>query len=71
MGLVLSSSKILHLSGSTGLIIAYAIMGLVVIAVMSCIAEMISLLPEPGGLALFPKNFVDNSLGFAVGVSYW
>ncbi|KAI9807433.1 MAG: hypothetical protein M1833_000178 [Piccolia ochrophora] len=71
MGLVLSSSRILHLSGSTGLIIAYAMMGIIVAAVMSCIAEMVSLIPEPGALALFPARFFDSSLGLAVGISYW
>ncbi|KAI9805075.1 MAG: hypothetical protein M1825_000909 [Sarcosagium campestre] len=63
--------RILHLSGSTGLIISYAMMGIVVAAVMSCIAEMVSLIPEPGALALFPSRFIDPSLGLAVGVSYW
>jgi amino acid transporter len=71
MGLVLSSSEILRLSGSTGLVLSYALMGIVVAAVMSCIAEMVSLIPEPGALALFPKRFIDPSLGLAVGVSYW
>lgn len=42
MGLFLSSSKILWVGGSTGLIISYAMMGFVVAAVMSCISEMVS-----------------------------
>lgn len=71
MGLVLSSSKVLRLGGSTGLILAYALMGFVVAAVMSCIAEMVALIPEPGALALFPSRFVDKSLGVTVGITYW
>ncbi|KAI9684416.1 MAG: hypothetical protein M1829_002226 [Trizodia sp. TS-e1964] len=71
MGLVLSSSRILHTSGSTGLIVSYSLVGAVVAAVMSCIAEMVSLIPEPGALALFPARFIDRSLGFTVGISYW
>ena len=71
MGLVLSSSDILRLSGSTGAIVAYAMMGIVVAAVMSCIAEMVSLIPEAGAITLFPSRFGDASLGFAVGVGYW
>ena len=71
LGLVLSSSKVLRLGGSTGIILAYTAMGFVVAAVMSCIAEMVSLIPEPGALSLMPKRFVDSSLGFAVGVTYW
>lgn len=71
MGLFLLSGKILRLGGSTGLILSYALMGFVVAAVMSCIAEMVSLIPEPGALALMPKRFFDSSLGFAVGITYW
>jgi len=71
MGLFLSSGKILHLSGSTGLIVSYAIMGIVIAAVMSCIAEMVALIPEPGALAVFPRRFIDPSLGLTVGISYW
>lgn len=71
MGLFLSSSKVLRLGGSTGLILGYALMGFVVAAVMSCIAEMVALIPEPGALALFPRRFVDRSLGLAVGITYW
>ena len=63
MGLFLGSGEILRLSGSTGLICAFCIMGVVAAAVMSCIAEMVSLIPEPGALALFPKRFIDPSLG--------
>jgi amino acid permease len=71
IGLVLTSSSILRLSGSTGAIVAYAMMGLVVASVVSCIAEMLSLMPAPGAIMLFPSRFVNESLGFAVGVSYW
>ncbi|KAI9894305.1 MAG: hypothetical protein M1814_003061 [Vezdaea aestivalis] len=70
-GLLVSSSKILHLSGSTGVIVAYSMVGMVVAAVMSCVAEMVSLVPEPGALALFPGRYIDPSLGVAVGISYW
>jgi Amino acid permease len=71
MGLVLTSGEVLRLSGSTGVIVAYALMGVVIAAVMSCIAEMVSLIPEAGAITLFPSRFGDASLGFAVGVGYW
>ena len=71
LGLVLSSSKVLRLGGSTGMILAYTVVGVVVAAVMSCIAEMVSLIPEPGALSLMPKRFVDSSLGLTVGITYW
>ena len=71
MGLVLSSSEVLRIGGSTGLILAYALMGTVAAAVMLCIAEMVSLIPEPGALGLLPRRFIDRSLGVTVGVTYW
>ena len=53
MGLLLSSSKILWVGGSTGLITSYAMMGLVVAAVMSCISEMVSRMED---LRKMPTN---------------
>ena len=57
MGLLLSSSKALRLGGSTGLIVSYAMMGLVVAAVMSCISEMVKNTgPQNGRLSQNANN---------------
>ena len=56
MGLLLSSSKVLWLGGSTGLIVSYAMMGLVVAAVMSCISEMVKNTGRQSGKVLQNAN---------------
>lgn len=38
---------------------------------MRSLAEMVSVRPVAGALLDYPHNFVDEALGFAVGVTYW
>lgn len=40
-------------------------------AVMLCLAEMVSVRPDPGAIFEYPKLFVDPALGYAVGFIYW
>lgn len=71
IGLFLNSSKILAISGSLGGTMSYALVGLVVYASMTSLAEMVSFLPIPGAIYEYPTRFVDPALGFAVGWMYW
>ncbi|CAF9921060.1 MAG: Cationic amino acid transporter 2 [Heterodermia speciosa] len=65
------SSEIIALGGPVGAIIAYIFAGLVILSVLRCIAEMVSVRPVKGPLMDFPHTFVDEALGFAVGIMYW
>ena len=38
---------------------------------MRCLAEMALVRPVKGPLMDFPHTFVDEALGFAVGIMYW
>ena len=38
---------------------------------MRCLAEMVSVRPVAAPLIDFPHTFVDEALGFTVGVMYW
>lgn len=51
--------------------ISFVVAGLIVIAVMRSLAEMVSVRPLSGALIDFPYTFVDPALGFAVGIMYW
>ena len=51
--------------------ISFVVAGLIVIAVMRTLAEMVSVRPLSGALIDFPHTFVDPALGFAVGIMYW
>lgn len=71
MGLFLNAGEFLGLSGALGLILAYLFASLVVVAVMVCLAEMVSVRPVPGAIFEYPKLYVDPALGYAVGFIYW
>ena len=38
---------------------------------MRSLAEMVSVRPVSGALMDYPASFVDDALGFTVGISYW
>jgi yeast amino acid transporter len=69
--LFVTSGELIGLSGSAGCVLSYVIGGLVIIAVMRTLAEMVSVRPLRGALMDFPDTFVDEALGFAVGILYW
>ena len=71
IGLYQTSGEIIALGGPAGAFIAFAFAGLVVVSVMRSLAELVSVRPVKGPLIDFPDVFVDEALGFAVGVSYW
>lgn len=71
IGLFVTSGQLIGISGSGGCVISFVVVGLIVIAVMRTVAEMVSVRPLSGALIDFPHTFVDPALGFAVGVMYW
>ena len=42
-----------------------------IFSVMRSLAEMVSVRPVNGALMDYPDVFVDESLGFTVGIFYW
>lgn len=71
IGLFINSGEFLGLSGAIGIILAYFFAGLIVMAVMLCLSEMVSVRPVPGAIFEYPKLYVDPALGYAVGFIYW
>ena len=71
IGLFVSSGENIATAGPAGAFIAFCFAGLIVFSVMRCLAEMVSVRPMKGALIDFPSVFVDEALGFAVGISYW
>lgn len=66
-----TSGQIIALGGPAGALIAFVFAGLVIVSVMRSLAEMVSVRPVKGAIMDYPDVFVDEALGFAVGVSYW
>ena len=70
-GLFLSSGQIIAMGGPGGALLAFLFAGLIIFAVMNTLAEMVSVRPVSGAIMDFPDVFVDEALGFAVGLMYW
>ena len=68
---MVTSSEYIAISGAPGALISYVYAGLVIISVMRCLAELVSVRPVSGALIDYPHTFVDPALGFAVAVMYW
>ncbi len=71
IGHFINSGELLGLSGAVGIILSYFFAGLIVMAVMMCLSEMVSVRPVPGAIFEYPKLYVDPALGYAVGFIYW
>lgn len=71
IGIYQTSAEILAASGPVGALLAYIFAALVAFSVLRCLAEMASVRPVTGALMDFPEKFVDEALGFAVGIMYW
>ena len=59
------------MGGPAGALLAFIFAGLVIFSVMRSLAEMVSVRPVKGAIMDYPDVFVDEALGFAVGVMYW
>ena len=58
-------------AGPVSTLIAYIIMGVVVYSMMVALGEVSTLLAVPGGFTHHATRFLDPSLGFALGWTYW
>ncbi|KAL3418558.1 amino acid permease [Phlyctema vagabunda] len=70
-GLFLGSGSALATAGPLGILIGYAIMGLVVAAVAFISAETAGYLPVSGGFIRHVPLFTDRALGITVGYTFW
>lgn len=70
-GIFIFSSGILAESGSAGTFLSYFLVALVVVSVMMCLGEMVSLIPCSGALQEYPTRYVDEALGWTVGIMYF
>ncbi|ERF76943.1 hypothetical protein EPUS_02655 [Endocarpon pusillum Z07020] len=71
IGFIQNTSYALRVAGPGGAFLAVALVGVVVISVMECICEMLSVWPIPNAMVEFVSAFVDEELAIVIGVSYW
>ncbi|KAJ1018483.1 hypothetical protein NDA18_006634 [Ustilago nuda] len=70
-GLFVGLGGSLSNAGPVSTLIAYMIMGVVVYSMMVALGEVSTLLAVPGGFTHHATRFLDPSLGFALGWTYW
>jgi yeast amino acid transporter len=71
LGIFVNGGKALRVAGPAGALFAFAFVGLVAIAVLECIAEMIGIWPVSNPFGEFLKVFVDEDLATVMGIAYW
>src|SRR5271166_4251563 len=70
VGLFLGSAQAIHKAGP-GLVVSYAIGGLVIFFIMRALGELLLYRPVTGSFATYAAEFVGPWAGFVTGWSYW
>ncbi|KAI9354353.1 amino acid permease/ SLC12A domain-containing protein [Zopfochytrium polystomum] len=70
-GLFLASGAVIQSAGPLGALIAYVIVGIMVFGVVTSLGEMCTLLPVSGAFGQISSRFVDDALGFTLGINYF
>lgn len=71
VGLYLNSGKAFSIAGGLGLLLAFMIVGLVVLATVVSFCEMVTFVSVVDGVSGLSSRFVDESFGFATGWLYF
>lgn len=71
VGLFLQSGRVIYIAGPGVAVIAYLISGSLMWSTMGSLGEMTALFPVKGGLFVFPRRFLDEGVGYAVGWMTW
>src|SRR3569833_850206 len=70
VGLFLGSAKAIHKAGP-GLLLAYAVGGIVFFLIMRALGELLTYRPVAGSFAVYADEFCGPLAGFITGWSYW
>lgn len=70
-GLFVASGGTIAQAGPGGALVAYAVIGFMVLLLMQSLGEMASHLPVSGAFQTYAERFVSSSFGFAMGWNYW
>ena len=70
VGLFLGSAKVIQNAGP-GLVLGYAVGGLVIFFIMRALGELLLYRPVAGSFVMYADEFVGPFAGFATGWSYW
>ena len=70
-GLFVASGATVSTAGPGGALVAYSVIGLMVLLLMQSLGEMTAHMPVSGSFQTYATRFVSPSFGFAMGWNYW
>jgi lysine-specific permease len=70
-GIFLASGNVLSKAGPGGTLLAYFLMGIMIYFLMTSLGEMAAFMPSSGSFYQYAAEFIDPSLGYALGWNYW
>ncbi|KAJ9637660.1 hypothetical protein H2199_007150 [Coniosporium tulheliwenetii] len=70
-GIFNQNGEALELAGPGGMIVAMIFMGLVTIAMSEGVSEFTQMFPAPNAIVEYVRTFVDEDLGWVVGIAFW
>lgn len=71
VGLFLNSGKAFSIAGGLGTVLAFALIGLIVLATITSFSEMVTFVSVVDGVSGLSSRFVEESFGFATGWLYF
>jgi amino acid transporter len=69
-GFLQNTTYALKVAGPGGLLLSFALVGVISIAVMECIGELTRVFPTPLSISEVVRTFVDEELGLVIGLCY-
>lgn len=69
--MLVGSGNALSEGGPAGVLISFALVGIIVFFVMQSLGEMATIIPVSGSFTEYAGRFIDDSLAFALGWAYW
>lgn len=70
-GLFVASGSSIATAGPGGALLAYGLIGIMVLLLMQSLGEMAAHLPIAGSFQAYASRYVSPSFGFAMGWNYW
>ena len=70
-GIFSNDAEPLEVAGPAGTLVCIVVMGFITIAVMEGVSEFTQRFPAPNAIVEYVRAFVDEDLGWAVGIVYW
>ena len=70
-GIFSNDGEALEIAGPGGMLLSLSVIGIIAVAVMEGVSEMVQLFPAPNAIVEYIEAFVDPDLALVMGIAYW